>query len=117
MLSPSYTAPGIDNVNSFASRKENIPIIGALKLTGTNRKGVTIGVVQSLTAQSSSKVTINGMEDKVVVEPLTNYTVAAYRKTGKETRCWDGMATSVNRALDEPYLEDFMVRNAFTAGD
>ena len=27
-----------------------------------------------------------------------------------------GMVTSVNRALDQPYLEDFMVRNAFTAG-
>ena len=26
------------------------------------------------------------------------------------------MVTSVNRALDQPYLEDFMVRNAFTAG-
>lgn len=26
------------------------------------------------------------------------------------------MITSVNRALDQPYLEDFMVRNAFTAG-
>ena len=26
------------------------------------------------------------------------------------------MVTSVNRALDEPYLKDFMVRNAFTAG-
>ena len=113
---PSYTAPGIDNVNSFANRKENIPIIGALKLTGTNRKGVTIGVVQSLTAQSSSKVTINGMEDKVVVEPLTNYTVARVQKNWEGNTLLGGMATSVNRALDEPYLEDFMVRNAFTAG-
>lgn len=113
---PSYSPPGIDNINSFASRKENIPIIGALKLTGTNRKGVTIGVVQSLTAQSSSKVTFNGMEDKVVVEPLTNYTVARVQKNWEGNTLLGGMVTSVNRALDEPYLKDFMVRNAFTAG-
>lgn len=113
---PSYSPPGIDNINSFASRKENIPIIGALKLTGTNRKGVTIGVVQSLTAQSSSKVTFNGMEDKVVVEPLTNYTVARVQKNWEGNTLLGGMITSVNRALDEPYLKDFMVRNAFTAG-
>lgn len=113
---PSYSPVGIDNVNSFASRKENVPIIGALKLTGTNRKGVTIGVVQSLTAQSSAKVTTNGMEDKVVVEPLTNYTLARVQKNWNGNTLLGGMVTSVNRVLDEPYLQDFMVRNAFTAG-
>lgn len=113
---PSFTPQGIDNVNSFATTKENIPIIGALKLTGTNRRGVTIGVVQSVTARSSSKVTTNGLEDKVVVEPLTNYTVARVQKNWQGNTLLGGMVTSVNRALDEPYLEDFMVRNAFTAG-
>ena len=34
----------------------------------------------------------------------------------KAIACWGGMPTSVNRALDQPYPEDFMVRNAFTAG-
>lgn len=113
---PSYTPVGIDNVNSFSERKENVPIIGALKLTGTNRKGVTIGIVQSLTAQSSAKLTTNGVEDKVVVEPLTNYTLARVQKNWNGNTLLGGMVTSVNRALDEPYLEDFMVRNAFTAG-
>lgn len=113
---PSFYPPGIDNINSFASRNDNVPIIGALKLTGTNRRGVTIGVVQSVTAQSSSKVTTNGQEDKVVVEPLTNYTVARVQKNWKGNTLLGGMVTSVNRALNEPYLEDFMVRNAFTAG-
>lgn len=113
---PSYSPLGIDNLNSFASRKDNVPIIGALKLTGTNRQGVTIGVVQSITAQSSSKVTSNGLEDRVVVEPLTNYTVARVQKNWKGNTLLGGMVTSVNRALNEPYLNDFMVRNAFTAG-
>lgn len=113
---PSYTPPGIDNVSRFATQNENVPIIGALKLTGTNRRGVTIGVVQSLTAQSSSKVSFNGMEDRVVVEPLTNYTLGRVQKNWAGNTLLGGMVTSVNRALNEPYLEDFMVRNALTAG-
>ncbi len=51
-----------------------------------------------------------------VVEPLTNYTVARVQKNWKGNTLLGGMVTSVNRALDQPYLEDFMVRNAFTAG-
>lgn len=113
---PSYTPQGIDNINNFASTKENVPIIGALKLTGTNRQGVTIGVVQSVTAQSSSKVSASGVEDRVVVEPLTNYTVVRAQKNWKGNTLLGGMITSVNRALNEPYLENFMVRSAFTGG-
>lgn len=50
------------------------------------------------------------------MEPLTNYTVARVQKNWKGNSLLGGMVTSVNRALDQPYLEDFMVRNAFTAG-
>lgn len=114
--SPSYTPEGIDNINNFASNKDNVPIIGALKLTGTNRRGVTIGVIQSVTARSSAKVTRDGVEDLEVVEPLTNYTVGRVQKNWKGNTLLGGMVTSVNRALDQPYLERFMVRNAFTAG-
>lgn len=114
--SPSYRPQEIDNVHSFADTKENVPIIGALKLTGTNRHGVTVGLVQSVTARSSVKVTRNGRESKEVVEPLTNYTVARVQKNWKGNSLLGGMITSVNRALNEPYLENFLVRNAFTAG-
>ncbi|MDR3246746.1 MAG: carbohydrate binding family 9 domain-containing protein [Prevotellaceae bacterium] len=113
---PSYTPENIDRVNSFAETKDNVPIIGALKLTGTNRDGVTLGLIQSVTARSTSKVSRNGTESKEIVEPLTNYTVARVQKNWKGNTLLGGMITSVNRALDEPYLENFMVRNALTAG-
>lgn len=114
--SPSWRPQDIDNINSFASLKDNVPIIGALKLTGTNRRGVTIGLIQSVTARSSSPVTRNGTEALEVVEPLTNYTVARVQKNWKGNTLLGGMLTSVNRALDRPYLDDFLIRNAFTAG-
>ncbi len=113
---PSNNPVGVDNENVFAETKENVPIIGALKLTGTNRHGVTLGVVQSITARSSADMTRSGEESSYVVEPLTNYTVARVQKNWNGNSLLGGMVTSVNRALTEPYLENAMVRNAFTAG-
>ena len=114
--SPSYTPHGIDNLNNFSQTKENVPILGALKLTGTNRSGLTLGIVESITARSSARVTRGNQESTEVVEPLTNYTVLRVQKNWKGNSLLGGMLTSVNRALDEPYLEDVLVRNAFTAG-
>lgn len=93
--SPSYTPRGIDNVGSYAETKENVPIIGALKLTGTNKRGLTIGVIESVTARSSSKVTRNGVEDVEVVEPLTNYTVARVQKNWKGNTLLGGSSSSL----------------------
>lgn len=114
--SPSYSPDGIDNINCFTQRKERVPIIAALKLTGTNKKGLTIGIVQSLTARTSAKTLINGEEERIVVEPFTNYTVARVQKNWQGNTLLGGVVTSVNRDLDRPYLKDLMVRNAFTGG-
>jgi len=114
--SPSYRPERIDNENSFAEIKENIPIIGALKLTGTNRQGVSLGIIESVTAKTYSKVTRNGEESREVVEPLTNYSAVRVRKNWKGNTYLGGMVTSVNRDLSEPYLQDQLIGNAFTAG-
>ncbi|MDL2265093.1 carbohydrate binding family 9 domain-containing protein [Parabacteroides sp. OttesenSCG-928-G21] len=114
---PSYSPKGIDNETSFAATSENVPIIGALKLTGTNKRGVTLGLVQSITARSSLKVTRDGAEAKEVVEPLTNYTVARVQKNWKGNTLLGGMVTSVNRVFDDQvHLENMLVQNAYTAG-
>ena len=112
---PSYT-PVVDNINSFSETRGNVPILGALKLTGTNRHGVTIGAIQSLTARSSQKVTRVGAESKEETEPLTSYTVARVQKNWNGNTLLGGMITSVNRFLQQPHLEDHLARNAFTAG-
>jgi len=113
--SPSYR-PWVDNVNSFAQSKENVPIIGAMKLTGTNQNGVTIGIVESVTARTSSKVTRDGQESAEVIEPLTNYSIARVQKNWKGNTLLGGMITSVNRKLDEPHLKDLLVSDALAAG-
>ena len=114
--SPSYVPRDIDQIHSFAETKEHVPILGALKLTGTNKQGVTIGVIESVTARSTARVTRDGVESRERVEPLTNYTVARVQKNWKGNTLLGGMLTSVNRALDEPHLEKLLIRNAVTAG-
>ncbi len=113
---PGYQPADIDGVTSFAERRDVVPIIGALKLTGTNNRGLTLGVLQSLTARTSAKVTRNGEESRETVEPLTNYTVARIQKNWKGNTYLGGMFTSTNRLMDEQYLEDYLTANAITAG-
>src|SRR5690606_36176795 len=80
-----YQYPLVDNQQIFASSTDFVPILGAMKLTGTNRKGLTIGILESITAKTSQKVTRLGSgEEKIQTEPLTNYTVARVQEN------WDG---------------------------
>ena len=124
---PALNPAGVDNVNKFAETVSNVPIIGAMKLTGTNPQGVTLGIVQSVTARTSVEVMQKGnylssgagaqdVYDKEVLEPLTNFTVARIQKNWEGNTLLGGMLTSVNRALNEQRLKDNLVQNAFTAG-
>ncbi|MDL2277283.1 carbohydrate binding family 9 domain-containing protein [Parabacteroides sp. OttesenSCG-928-G07] len=112
---PSYS-PDVDNETSFTQTEKNVPILGALKQTGTNQYGLTVGLMQSFTARASAKVTRNGEESKEVVEPFTNYTVARVQKNWEGNTLLGGMITSTNRILNEEHLEDLLVKDAFTAG-
>lgn len=113
---PSYKPENIENIENYANTPDYVPIIGALKLTGTNRNGVTIGILESITARTASKVLRNGVYDKEVTEPLTNYTVARVQKNWEGNTLLGGMITSVNRSLGEDHLKDAMIENAFTTG-
>jgi len=113
---PSLTPKDIDNVDNFAQTIENVPIIGALKLTGTNNRGLTLGIIESVTARSSVNVKRKGVENSEVIEPFTNYTVARVQKNWKGNTLFGGMLTSVNRNINEPNLETYLIRNAYTAG-
>lgn len=112
---PSYR-PDTDNNEVFAQTQTNVPIISALKLTGTNRHGITLGVQQIVTAKTYNRITINGDEEHIAVEPLSSYTIARLQKNwGGNTRL-GGMVTFTGRDLDEPHLEAILPKNAFTAG-
>ena len=107
---------GIDDRTSFAENRDNIPILGAFKLTGTNRKRVSLGAIQSVTARTYANVTRNGNKSREVVEPLASFSAVRVRKNWKGNSLLGGMATLVNRQLNDDYLQNNMINNAFTAG-
>ena len=53
---PSYS-PEVDNVTSFSKEPEFTNIINAIKLTGTTRNGISVGILQSTTQKETAKVT------------------------------------------------------------
>ena len=115
---PSYRpeTTGIDGTRRFVEQRDVVPIIGALKLTGTNNRGFTMGILQSITARTSARITHNGLENREAIEPLTNYTVARVQKNWKGNTYLGGMFTSTNRLMNETYLKDYLIANAVTAG-
>jgi hypothetical protein len=112
---PSYS-PDIDNVNSFSKLPEFTNIINAIKLTGTTRNGISVGILQSTTQKEYGLLTVNGTETKPVVEPLTNYLVARAQKiSGNGNSQLGAIITSTNRMIDDSHL-NYLNRNAFTGG-
>jgi hypothetical protein len=112
---PTYNPP-VDNVTSFSQVPEFTNIINAVKLTGTTRNGISVGILQSTTQRETAKVTADGTETYPVVEPLTNYVVARLQKVANKGNTQFGsMMTSTNRIIDDAHLE-FMNRNAYSAG-
>ena len=112
---PSYQPANINYLASFAEQRDVVPIIGALKITGSNNRGLTLGILQSVTAKTSVRVTRDGKENRETVEPLTNFTVARIQKNWKGNTYLGGMFSSTNRITDEPTLKDYLAENAITA--
>lgn len=84
-------------------------IAGAVKLSGQLGNGLSLGVLDAVTAQET-------VGDTLVVEPRTNYFVARVTKDTREGRSGVGaILTAVNR---EPAggAERYLRREAYTAG-
>jgi len=112
---PSY-APPVDNITSFSKLPEFTNIINAIKLTGTTRNGVSVGILQSTTQKETAKLSENWIESNPVVEPLTNFLVGRIQKIANKGNTLLGtMFTSANRIINDRHL-DHLNRNAYTAG-
>ena len=95
---------------------DNTTIISALKLSGKTSNGLSLGVLQSLTAIENAELSLNGKRRDVRVEPLTNYVLTRVQQDFEEgNTVLGGILTSTNRFINDPHLE-FMNRNAFTGG-
>lgn len=110
--SPQY----YPETDGFVRTPEATTIIGAFKLTGKTRSGLSVGVIESLTGAESASVFAGGVTDRVAVEPLTNYFGLRLQKDFHEGGTTiGGMVTAVYRRLGAAQL-DFLHDRAFTGG-
>jgi len=91
-------------------------IITAVKVSGKSKRGLSLGVLNSITAKEEAKITENGVEYKMTAQPLTSYSVLRLQQDiqGGNTIV-GGMFTSTNRSLREDHLSS-LARNAYTGG-
>ncbi len=112
---PPGLAPDVP-AGGFADRPENTTILGALKLSGKTADGLSIGVLESVTAEEKATILDGGERSRQTVEPLTSYFVGRLLQDfrGGDTQV-GGMVTAVNRKLDEERL-DALTGEAYAGG-
>jgi len=102
--------------NEYAKVPRVTPIISAAKLTGKTPDGLSIGIVEAVTAEGRAEIDSLGERSWQTVEPLTNYLVSRVMKDFGEGRTVIGGGfTNTHRFLDGTGI-DGLVRSANTAG-
>ena len=103
-------------VNEYMNLPENTTILGAVKFSGKTKKGLSIGIMESVTQKEFAKIHDGKEERKEIVEPLTNYFVGRLQKDyrGGNTVI-GGMFTATNRNLNGSDL-GFLHRSAYSGG-
>lgn len=111
---PSYY-PDLEDDQTI-SIADNTPILSALKLTGKTKNGLSIGVVESITAKENATIFSSGSKSKVAVEPFTNFVVGRVKQDfNKGNTVLGGMITSTNRNIDDSHL-NFLAKSALAGG-
>lgn len=99
----------------FINSPQRTAILGAVKFSGKTKKGLSIGVLESLTANEYADVRLSSSEERQLVEPLTNYSMARVQQDLNNRNTFlGGIITSVERNLTNE--TDFLHRSAKTAG-
>jgi hypothetical protein len=111
--SSPHGAPSVSN-GEYIDYPQNTSILGAAKFSGKTRKGLSIGVLESITQREMATIDKNGVQREEMVEPLTSYFVGRLQKDIKEgNTVIGGILTAVNR---EKGLDDILHRSAYSGG-
>ena len=91
---------GFVNADSghYVKVPQNTSILGAAKFSGKTKKGLSIGILESITQREMATIDYNGQKTKQLVEPLTSYFVTRIQKDFKSgNTIIGGIITGVNR--------------------
>lgn len=100
----------------YVDMPEASSILAAFKLSGKTKNGISVGVLESITANEKAEIDLNEQRRKESVEPLTNYFVARVQKDfNKGETLLGGIFTSVNRKIENPAM-NFLHSGAYAGG-
>ncbi len=109
-------APSFRPKGESVSISDHTSIINALKLTGKNKSGLSLGFANSMTARENATVFSTTEESKVTVEPFTNYFVGRLKQDFNQgSTTIGGMITSTVRNINDEHL-NFLPRNSTVGG-
>jgi len=102
---------------AFVDRPETTSILAAFKLTGKTRSGLSIGVMESITAAETATLFSDGLESGQSVEPWTGYFGFRLQQDfrGGATTL-GGMLTATNRDPRRAAHLAFLHDSAYTGG-
>ncbi|MBN2348473.1 MAG: carbohydrate binding family 9 domain-containing protein [Bacteroidales bacterium] len=104
------------NENEYSDEPDNTTILGAVKISGKSKNGLSLGIIESLTNTEYGKITHNDEEETLMVEPLSNYFIARVQQDiNKSNTMIGGIITSANRFLDGSLIAN-LPEYAYTGG-
>ena len=113
---PSYVPSVDEEAGESLSMPDNTSIINALKLTGKNKKGFSLGFVNSLTASEEAIIRNGGEKETIAAEPFTNYTIGRVKQDFNDgSTVVGGIITSTIRNIKDEHL-DFLPDNSLVGG-
>lgn len=87
-----------DDDYDYVKNPTGTRILGAFKVSGKNKEGLSLGVLESVTREEIGYYQINGVKKKAVVEPITNYFVSSISKDfNKGNTQLSGIICATNR--------------------
>ena len=102
--------------DEYVKMPENSSILGAMKLTGKTKNGVSIGLMDAVTAREQAVIDFYGQRREESVEPMTNYFLGRVQKDFNQgATTIGGIVTNTYRDIRDENLQ-FLNRNAFTGG-
>ncbi len=92
--------------SEYVDMPESSTILAATKLSGKTKKGLSVGILESVTSSEKALIDNEGIRRKETVEPFTNYFTGRLQKDfNKGETVLGGIITAVNRDIHNPALE------------
>jgi len=111
--------------NWYADIPTATTILGAAKLTGKTRNGLSLGFVEAVTAGERALIDTAGGRIRELVEPLTNFFIGRVQRDFKDGNTIVGaIFTGTNRDTDaslwksdvDAGMEDYLHKSAYSGG-